>query len=49
MRFPLEIVGVSKKKIIGRSHIKYVDNMDLKNEIDGLNVGMFLQEECACH
>jgi hypothetical protein len=31
MGFPLEVVGVGKKKIIGRIHIKYVDNMDLKN------------------
>jgi hypothetical protein len=37
MRFPLEIVGVSKKKIIGRNHIKYVDNMDFKNKTDDLD------------
>jgi hypothetical protein len=38
MRFPLEVVGASKQKITGRSHIKYVDNMDLKietNDLDG--------------
>jgi hypothetical protein len=37
MRFPLEVVGASKQKIIGRSHIKYVDNMDLKMEIDDMD------------
>jgi hypothetical protein len=37
MGFPLEVVGASKKKIIGRSHIKYAENMDLKSKIDGLN------------
>jgi hypothetical protein len=29
MRFPLEVVGVGKQNIVGRIHIKYVDNMDL--------------------
>ena len=37
MRFPLEVVGVGKQKITFRSHIKYVDNMDLKNETDDLD------------
>jgi hypothetical protein len=37
MRFPLEVIGAGKKKIIGRSHIKYADNMDLKTETDDLN------------
>jgi hypothetical protein len=37
MRFPLEVVGASKQKITGRSHIKYVDNMDLKTETDDLD------------
>ena len=37
MRFPLEVVGVGKQNITGRSHIKYVDNMDLKNEIDDMD------------
>jgi hypothetical protein len=37
MRFPLEVVGVGKKNIIGRSHIKYADNMDLKTETYGLD------------
>jgi hypothetical protein len=37
MRFPLEVVGASKQKIIGRIHIKYVDNMDLKTETDDLD------------
>jgi hypothetical protein len=32
MEFPQEVVGVGKKNIIGRSHIKYADNMDLKTE-----------------
>jgi hypothetical protein len=32
MGFPLEVGGASKKMIIGRSHIKYADNMDLKIE-----------------
>jgi hypothetical protein len=30
MRFPFEVVGAGKKKITRRSHVKYVDNMDLK-------------------
>jgi hypothetical protein len=33
----MEVVGVGKQKIIGRSHIKYVDNMDLKIETDDLD------------
>ena len=37
MRFPLEVVGAGKKKITGRIHIKYVDNMDLKIETDNLD------------
>jgi hypothetical protein len=37
MRFPLEVVGVGKKKITRRSHIKYVYNMDLKTETDNLD------------
>ena len=37
MGFPLEVVGVGKKKITWGSHIKYVDNMDLKIEIDDLD------------
>jgi hypothetical protein len=37
MGFPLELVGASKKKITGRSHIQYADNMDLKTETDGLD------------
>jgi hypothetical protein len=37
MRFPLEVVGVSKQKITGRRHIKYVDTMDLKTKIDDLD------------
>ena len=36
MGFPLEVVVVGKQKIIGRSHIKHVDNMDLKTESDDL-------------
>jgi hypothetical protein len=34
----LEVVGVGKKNITCRIHIKYVDNMDLKtktNDVDG--------------
>ena len=34
MGFPLEVVGAGKKGITCRSHIKYVDNMDLKIETD---------------
>ena len=37
MEFPLEVVGASKKKITGKIHIKYADNMDLKTEIDDLD------------
>jgi hypothetical protein len=37
MRFPLEIVVVGKQDITCRSHIKYVDNMDLKTENDDLD------------
>ena len=37
MGFSLEVVGASKKNIIGRIHIKYVDNMDLKIETDGMD------------
>ena len=37
MRFPLEVVGVGKKKITGRRNIKYADNMDLKTKIDDLD------------
>jgi hypothetical protein len=37
MRFPLEVVGVGKKKIARRSHIKYADNMHLKTETDDLD------------
>jgi hypothetical protein len=37
MRFPLEVVGASKKNITGRNHIKSVDNMDLKSETNDLD------------
>jgi hypothetical protein len=37
MRFPLEVVGVGKQKITGRSHIKYMDNIDLKTETNDLD------------
>jgi hypothetical protein len=37
MGFPMEVVGAGKKKITGRRHIKYIENMDLKYEIDGLD------------
>ena len=37
MRFPLEVVGVGKKKITCTSHIKYADNMDLKDETNDLD------------
>ena len=37
MGFPLEVVGVGKKKITRRIHIKYAENMDLKTEIDDLD------------
>jgi hypothetical protein len=36
MGFPLEVVGVGKKNIIGRIHIKYTNNMDLKTESNDL-------------
>jgi hypothetical protein len=38
MGFPLEVVGVGKPNITRITHIKYVDNMDLKtktNDLDG--------------
>ena len=37
MRFPLEVVVVGKKQSTCRIHIKYVDNVDLKIEIDDLD------------
>jgi hypothetical protein len=37
MRFPLEVVGAGKKEITCRIHIKYANNMDLKNETDDLD------------
>ena len=37
MGFPLKVVGAGKQEITCRSHIKYVDNMDLKTETDDLN------------
>ena len=37
MGYPLEVVGAGKQKITWRNHIKYVDNMDLKNENDDLD------------
>ena len=37
MRFPLEVVVVGKKDITCRSHIKYVDNVDLKTKTDDLD------------
>jgi hypothetical protein len=37
MRFPLEVVVASKQDITCRSHIKYADNMDSKNEIDDMD------------
>jgi hypothetical protein len=37
MRFPLEVVVAGKQDITCRIHIKYADNMDLKNETDDLN------------
>ena len=36
MRYPLEVVSVGKQKIIGKTHIKYVNNMDLKIETNDL-------------
>jgi hypothetical protein len=43
MRFPLEVVGIGKKNITGISHIKYVENIDLKVETNGLD-GKFLKK-----
>ena len=37
MGFPLEVVGAGKKKITGRIHIKYANNMDLKTETNDLD------------
>jgi hypothetical protein len=37
MGFPLEVIGAGKKKITRISHIKYVDNMDLRTETDDLD------------
>ena len=37
MRFPLEVVVVSKQDNTSRSHIKYADNVDLKTETDDLD------------
>jgi hypothetical protein len=37
MRFPLEVVGASKKEITCIIHIKHADNMDLKTETDDLD------------
>ena len=37
MRFSLEVVGASNQKIIGISHIKYVDNLDLKTKTDNMD------------
>ena len=37
MGFPLEVVGPGKEDITCRSHIKYVDNTDLKTETDDVN------------
>jgi len=37
MGFPLEVVVASKKDITCRSHIKYADNVDLKNETNDLD------------
>jgi hypothetical protein len=37
MGFPLEVVGVGKKEITCRNHIKYADNMDLKTETDDID------------
>jgi hypothetical protein len=36
MRFPLEVVVVGKQDITCRRHIKCVDNVDLKTEIDDM-------------
>ena len=37
MGFPLEVVGVGKKNIAWRIHIKYVDNMYLKTQTDDMD------------
>jgi hypothetical protein len=37
MGFPLEVVVASKQDITCRSHIKYADNADLKNETNDLD------------
>ena len=37
MRFPLEVVVAGKQDSTCRSHIKYVDNVDLKIETDDLD------------
>jgi hypothetical protein len=37
MIFPLEVVVVGTQDSTCRSHIKYVDNVDLKNETDDLD------------
>jgi hypothetical protein len=37
MRFPLEVVVVSKQYSTCRINIKYVDNVYLKNETDDLD------------
>ena len=37
MGFPLEVVVASKQDITCRSHIKYLDNVDLKTETNDLD------------
>jgi hypothetical protein len=37
MVFSLEVVGVGKKNITRRIHIKYVDNTDFENKTYGLD------------
>jgi hypothetical protein len=37
MGFPLEVVGVGRKNITARIHIKYVRNMDLNIETNGID------------
>ena len=37
MEFPQEVVGAGKQNITSISNIKYVYNMDLKNESDDLD------------
>jgi hypothetical protein len=37
MGFPLEVVVASKQAITCRSHIRYVDNVDLKTETNHLD------------